>query len=85
MSNNPSTDHNKDLKFLCHPQRFHPQPVINLHECDVFVMMLRDGSDSQNGANENQKRIGNAKFLSIPIPREKLLKLHHSNIMFEFL
>lgn len=31
--------------------------AINLHKCNVFDMVLRDGSDSQSGANKKPMRI----------------------------
>lgn len=41
-------DHNKEWKYLQHPQIFDPADVINLHESNVFDMVLRDVGDSEN-------------------------------------
>lgn len=38
LSNDP--DHNKEWKYLQHPQIFDPADVINLHESNVFDMLV---------------------------------------------
>lgn len=56
-SNDCNTDHNQEGKQLQHTQIFDPQHKTDVHECNVFIMLLSDGGDSQSGFSENPMKI----------------------------